>query len=96
MYTDGWFMAGTDEMIRYYLKYVKAPVYYYLFGYRGTTSLSRIFGDPINDYGVCHADELQYLFPIADRLFPDKMQQPDDLKMAEVLTTLWANFAKTG
>lgn len=96
MYTDHWLMSCADQMIRYYLKYVKTPVYYYLFGYRGTTSMSAIYGDPNNDYGVCHADELQYLFPLPDKFFPEKMQQRNDLKMAEVLTTLWVNFAKTG
>lgn len=51
MYTDGWFMAAAAESIRYHMKYINTPVYYYLFGYRGTTSLTGIFGDRINDYG---------------------------------------------
>ncbi|XP_967137.2 juvenile hormone esterase-like [Tribolium castaneum] len=96
MYTDGWFLNGADEAIRYYLKYGKKPVYYYLFGHRGVASFTEIFGDKEKDYGVCHADELQYLFPIGDGLFPDKPPSPDDKKMAKIMTTLWTNFAKFG
>lgn len=51
MYTDSWFMSAADEGIRHHLDYVKAPIYYYLFGYRGSTSLTAIFGDRVNNYG---------------------------------------------
>lgn len=51
MYTDGWFLAAIGESIRYHMKHVNTPVYYYLFSYRGTTSLTGIFGDRVNDYG---------------------------------------------
>ncbi|XP_068903336.1 juvenile hormone esterase-like [Tenebrio molitor] len=96
MYTDGWFLNGADEAIRYYLKYSRQPVYYYLFGHRGVASFTEIFGDKNNDYGVCHADELQYLFPIGDGLFPGRPPSPGDKKIAEIMTTLWVNFAQTG
>lgn len=46
--------------------------------------------------GVCHADELQYLFPVGDMLFPTKPPDHADKKVAKFLTTLWTNFAKTG
>lgn len=52
MYTDGLFAAGKDESVRLHMKYSKIPNYYYLFDYRGTTSLSAIFGDPNEDYGL--------------------------------------------
>lgn len=48
----------------------------------------------INVSGVCHADELQYLFPVGDALFPDKMPDEFDKRIADILTTLWVNFAK--
>lgn len=45
--------------------------------------------------GVCHCDDLLYLFycPI---LFPDYPEGHPDIKMIEALTTLWTNFAKYG
>lgn len=46
--------------------------------------------------GVCHADELQYLFPVSDGLFPDQKPDDHDKNIAKILSTLWANFAKNG
>ncbi|KAF2901295.1 hypothetical protein ILUMI_04893, partial [Ignelater luminosus] len=94
MYTDGWFLAGADESVRLHLKYSKSPVFYYLFGHHGVASFSQVFGDPSQRYGVCHADELQYLFPVGDALFPDKTPDEFDKRIADILTTLWVNFAK--
>ncbi|XP_023016954.2 esterase E4 isoform X1 [Leptinotarsa decemlineata] len=96
LYTDGWFLKGADDVVRLQTKYYQSPVYYYLFGYRGSTSMTKIFNGGDTDYGVCHADELQYLFPLGDGLFPDVPPSEEDKRTAELLTTLWANFAKTG
>ncbi|KAJ8950496.1 hypothetical protein NQ318_015240, partial [Aromia moschata] len=96
LYTDGWFLSCADEAVRYQLKYSKQPVYYYLFAHRGVASLTEIFGGEDSDLGVCHADELQYLFPIGDGLFPDRKPSDDDKQVSTLLTTLWTNFAKTG
>nr|QYA71947.1 carboxylesterase [Anoplophora glabripennis]QYA71999.1 carboxylesterase [Anoplophora glabripennis] len=96
LYTDGWFLYCADAAIRLHLRHTKQPIYYYLFGHRGASSFTKIFGGGETDLGVCHADELQYLFPIGDGLFPDKEPSDDDKMIAELLTTLWVNFAETG
>ncbi|ENN76283.1 hypothetical protein HUJ04_002412 [Dendroctonus ponderosae] len=46
--------------------------------------------------GVCHADDLQYLFPVGDGLFPDKKPSEDDKNVAKLFSMLFANFALTG
>ncbi|KAF5288891.1 hypothetical protein FQA39_LY03770 [Lamprigera yunnana] len=94
MYTDAWFLHGTDVSVREHFEHTKTPIYYYLFGHHGKASFSRLFGDPDQRYGVSHADDLQYMFPVGDSLFPD--QQPDvlDKRMIEIISTLWTNFAK--
>lgn len=51
MYTDSWFLAGLDDAVRLHLAHTKAPVYIYLYGYRGSESFSFIFGDPDHNYG---------------------------------------------
>lgn len=96
MYTDAWFYIGADKAVRDHLETLSSPVYYYFFEYRGSSSFSALFGDPERDYGVSHSDELLYLFPIAEILYPDKPPTNEDLKMTDVLTELWVNFAKTG
>ncbi|KAF2902140.1 hypothetical protein ILUMI_04048 [Ignelater luminosus] len=95
MFTDGWFLLPEDAAVRLHTKYTKQPVYYFLFGYRGKASFGTGFGDPNYDYGVCHCDELLYLFsnnPFED----DYKSNQHDKKIIDIMTTLWANFARTG
>lgn len=96
MYTDAWFYIAADEAVRDHLKLFSSPVYYYYFAYRGSVSFSRIFGDEKEDYGVSHADELQYLFPVGEQLFKDVTLSEDDQRIIDVVTALWFNFAKSG
>ncbi|KAF5307862.1 hypothetical protein FQR65_LT06594 [Abscondita terminalis] len=94
LYTDGWFLNGADESVQLHFRHTTEPVYYYLFGHRGVASFSQLFGDPHQRYGVCHADDLQYMFPVGDSLFPDQKQDVLDQRITEIITTLWTNFAK--
>ncbi|CAG9859234.1 unnamed protein product [Phyllotreta striolata] len=96
LYTDGWFFKCSDDIARLYTKYYKQPVYFYVFGYKGSSSFSKIFGGGNEHYGTIHADDLQYLFPVGDGLFPDVPPTESDKRIAKVFTTLWTNFAKTG
>lgn len=96
MYSDAWFNVGADMAVRDHLQVLSSPVYYYYFAYRGSSSFSKIFGDEIKDYGVSHADELQYLFPVGEQLFQDTPFSKEDHRVADIMTTLWTNFAKTG
>lgn len=73
-----------------------SPIFYYYFAYRGDASFSSIFGDPDQDYGVTHADELQYLFPVGEQLFKDVEFSEESLKIVDIVTKLWTNFATYG
>lgn len=46
--------------------------------------------------GVSHAEELQYLFPIADGLFISALPTKEDEQVRKAITELWVNFARTG
>lgn len=96
MYSDAWFTHGARTAIRDYIEQQSSPLYYYYLSYKGSTSFSRIFGDPYQDYGVSHGDDLQYLFPVGEQLFPEIPLSKEDHKTIDVMTTLWYNFAKTG
>lgn len=96
MYSDAWFTYAAQTSVRHYLEKQSSPVYYYYLAYKGSASFSIIFGDPNNDYGVSHADELQYLFPVGEQLFKHIPLSKDDRKMIDVITSLWYNFASTG
>ena len=96
MYSDAWFYIPADNAVREHLDVLSAPVYYYYFAYRGSASFSKIFGDETKDYGVSHADELQYLFPVGEQLFQDTPLSDEDNKIIDVMTSLWVNFANSG
>lgn len=96
MYSDAWFNHAAYTSVRNYLAKQSSPVYYYYLAYKGSASFSIIFGDPNNDYGVSHADELQYLFPVSEQLFKNISLSKQDHKMVDIITNLWYNFAKFG
>ena len=96
MYSDAWFYVAADEAVRDHLKLFSSSTYYYYFAYRGSVSFSTIFGDKTEDYGVSHADELQYLFPVGEQLFKETPLSAEDNRIVDILTALWYNFAKTG
>nr|QCC89025.1 carboxylesterase 10 [Meteorus pulchricornis] len=96
MYSDAWFNAGADMAVKDHLNVLSSPVFYYYFAYKGRASFSRIFGDAKGDYGVSHADELQYLFPVGEQLFKDIALSREDNQIIDIITELWFNFAKTG
>ncbi|KAK4880599.1 hypothetical protein RN001_008745 [Aquatica leii] len=91
--TDFYFLIPQRSISALHAKYSTQPVYFYLFGYKGSTSYSKIFGDPNHDYGVCHCDDLLYLVPNS---FVNHKPSPEDIKMTDLMTTLWYNFANTG
>lgn len=98
MYSDAWFNVGTCESVKTHYKKFSSPVYFYHFAYRGRYSVSNVY-DIFGEYGVSHADELQYLFSFNIRFFFDLIKLPvatEDLNVAHFMTNLWYNFAKTG
>ncbi|XP_034839811.1 juvenile hormone esterase isoform X1 [Maniola hyperantus] len=93
MYTDSYFAYPMLESVEQALNFSSQPVYLYHLVYRGANSFSQIFGDSVGDYGVCHADDLMYLFPIH---FLNKPFTEEDNKMMDLMITLWTNFATSG
>ncbi|XP_050072058.1 juvenile hormone esterase [Anopheles maculipalpis] len=108
LYSDAWFLAGMDEYLRIRLlghdrrssKSPKVgPTYVYLFAQKASASFTEIFkGGNEKYYGVCHAEELQYIFPIAKELqnFHTAVPSDEELEIRRLITQLWVNFARTG
>ncbi|KAF7996665.1 hypothetical protein HCN44_002311 [Aphidius gifuensis] len=93
LYSDVWFNNGNRQAIRDLLR--KNIIFQYRFAYKGSSSLSSIFavGDQ-TDYGICHCDDLLYLFPIRDIGYFKKSSL--DNEMVNVMTKFWVNFATYG
>lgn len=46
--------------------------------------------------GVSHADEMIYLFPVRESLFPYTLPTIEDEQVSEAMTRMWVDFARTG
>ncbi|XP_063991353.1 uncharacterized protein LOC135169897 [Diachasmimorpha longicaudata] len=95
MISDSVFKFASVTAAKLHRRGARSPVYYYQFSYRGTLSYSA-FADPTRDYGVSHADELLYLFPVHEVLFPNRPMSQRDFQMVDVMTTMYTNFARFG
>lgn len=101
IYTDSWFLAGIDEYLKIRLlgnpTVKNAATYVYLFAHKGAASLTEIFkGGRETYYGVCHAEELQFLFPLGKELFVSAAPTKEDTEIRRAMTKMWVDFAKTG
>lgn len=67
------------------------------FNYRGSTSFSDLLA-PNSDieFGVCHGDELFYIFPFVKNVILSSVMTPQDQEMRAKMIKMWTNFAKFG
>ncbi|KAF4517161.1 hypothetical protein B566_EDAN006460 [Ephemera danica] len=92
MASDRLFMMDSQRSAE--LQSRHSPVYFYLFDYRGATSLSDLMSDTTKDFGVSHADDMFYFMntsyaPVVERTGMDKL-----IETLEV--DLWTNFVAKG
>lgn len=74
-----------------------SPTYVYLLTHKGSASYTVLFnGDPDKFYGVSHADENFYLFPVRERLFPTTLPTKEDEDVRKAVIQMWIDFARTG
>lgn len=94
---DGAITWPTYQCAQYQSKLGKSSVYFSLFAYEGTFSNTFRSGIPIR-YGVDHTDDVNYLFPMFNYKYRDQMlhNTENDITMINVVTEMWANFAKEG
>jgi len=88
------FLQGIRKTARNHAKYGNAPVYMYRFSFDGSLGLyKRMLGIPRP--GVCHGDELGYLFKFGFfnlSLDPKSME----VQVKNRMVRMWTNFAKYG
>ncbi|KAK5647000.1 hypothetical protein RI129_005464 [Pyrocoelia pectoralis] len=95
-YMDAMYLVSANYASDLHSMNFKHPVYYYVFGYKGSESHCNLLEDNLKDnYGVCHSDDLLYLFN-SKELFSELVRHESDSEVAELMTKLWTNFAKYG
>ena len=73
-----------------------APVYQYHFEQVPATKPgATVNGVPANEIGSKHAGEIEYVFDTLNSK-PDLPWSADDFKLADAMSSYWANFVKTG
>ena len=86
------FTYSTYKMVQFLTKW-NVTTYQYLLTFRGQFSYSQLYG--IEPMGVCHADDLIYLFDPVFGKGELKLNRTE-VALREVMTSAWPNFAKFG
>ncbi len=97
MSSDALYTGCIDETLKFYSQHSDAPTYMYLFAYKGQNSLVNLLLDSsqtLFDTGVCHGDELFYLFDL--KISSKRLLYNKDAQIRERMLTLWTDFAKYG
>ncbi len=88
-------MANNRAFARMQTKTGKSKIYWYLFTHLSPTPEGLVWGGrPARDWGAYHGGEMAYVF----NAFPlqDWPWRPVDLKLGDIVSSMWVNFAKTG
>lgn len=94
MSSDALYNSCVDETIKLYWQ-SRAPVYQYVFEYKGENSMVNLLvnnNPTLFSTGVCHGDELFYLFNL--RIVGLRPPSYQDNMVSNRLVTLWTDFAK--
>ncbi|XP_012256166.2 esterase E4 [Athalia rosae] len=75
---------------------INNTMYLYQLNYRGSLSFSQILGAGVLDMGVCHNDDLLYLFDFKTLFRRSIGMTEEERIMKESITELWYNFVATG
>lgn len=92
--TDELFVRGIVNVAKIRTKFVKNSTYVYRFGYDGALGLYKRLLN-VNRPGVCHGDELGYLFYFG--IFNVKIDPSSSEALTKKrLVRMWTNFIKYG
>ncbi|XP_069944777.1 venom carboxylesterase-6 isoform X1 [Cherax quadricarinatus] len=101
LFSDAHFMVDHDLVTQHHAHYAHHHnTYRYEFGYRGEISFGDLYHTHVGKHWVPHADDLIYQFHhnTQQKLskIPGKLSAPEDLRVTDIMATLWTNFATTG
>lgn len=99
MLTDGLFLAGFEKYLQQRLASQSgSKTYAYLFNYRGTSSFTDILVNSVEEenFGVSHAEDVIYLFPMLEFLAPHRVMSARDVAFGKEFVQLFTDFASFG
>ncbi|XP_049814167.1 juvenile hormone esterase-like isoform X3 [Schistocerca nitens] len=95
LYSDRGFFHGLERTAVYHRLAGHINLFIYSFEYQGSQSYTPIFAKTNIRYGVCHCDDLLYLFS-TPALFPPLSNDSFDWNVINAMTHLWTQFAAFG
>ncbi|XP_068220139.1 venom carboxylesterase-6-like [Palaemon carinicauda] len=96
MFSDRYFNIAHDITSKMHSKNVHRwgkKVFTYEFSYRGQRSINDAYGLDLGKNYVSHGDDIAYFF---EGGYFEPLEKEDDLKMRDIMTKLWVNFATYG
>ncbi|XP_033179150.1 uncharacterized protein LOC105681386 [Bombus impatiens] len=93
IYGDAIIKFPMYRVIKLFDMYSKFPVYFYKLAFQGRYSFYML--NAHIPFGVCHHDDLQYLFFIKSRFLYFNSDAPE-IPMVEISTSIWSNFVMNG
>lgn len=88
-------LANARMLARLHSKTAQSPVYWYYFTHVSPTPEGLMWGGrPAASWGAYHGSEIVYVF----NAFPlqDWPWRPTDLKLGDMVSSMWVNFARSG
>ncbi|EFN64026.1 Esterase E4 [Camponotus floridanus] len=98
--SDLWFSIPVKNFVNNQRKKKQSPIYHYNFSYVGNEmTITKLLLNNLPMIGASHTDDMSYLF-YQPKCKVDDPKPPaigtKDREISEILTKMWANFAKTG
>ncbi|BES95427.1 esterase [Nesidiocoris tenuis] len=93
MISDRYFLANAMKAVALQARH-NPQVYFYLFDYKGGQSTAQALSQTPNKYNASHIDDMLYFFNATQ--VRSLEQNSTDLRMIDRMTTMLANFARTG
>jgi para-nitrobenzyl esterase len=87
-------LSGARLLARLQTKTGKSKAYWYYFSHASPLPDVMWGGRPAQSWGVYHGSELVYVFNAFP--FQDWAWRPVDLKLGDMMSSMWVNFARTG
>jgi para-nitrobenzyl esterase len=88
-------LANARLLARLHAKNAQSPVYWYYFAHTSPVPEGEVWdGRPAPSWGAYHGSELVYVFNAFP--FQDWPWRPVDRKLGDTISSMWANFARTG
>ncbi|XP_042894416.1 juvenile hormone esterase-like isoform X2 [Penaeus japonicus] len=102
-YSEYTFGIPHDLTTLYHARVPGLSTYRYELKHRAQLSFGDFIGTDVGKHWIPHADDLYYLFAGGPLLAPDNLpgrpsdlQKEEDLRLRDIVTTMWTNFAATG